>query len=71
VSRRGGMRKRKRPCDITVEVSKVMEERAFAAEVGRRVGWDGVSDRCGRHGLIRWVLVMVEKYRGLGHRGQG
>ncbi len=39
-----GRRKRKRSRDIAVETPKAMEECAFAAEVGRRGGWDGVSD---------------------------
>jgi len=44
VSRRRVRRKCKRSRDIAVETSKVMEECASAAEVGRRGGWDGVSD---------------------------
>jgi len=44
VCRRGARRKRKGSRDIAVEISKAIEECAFAAEVGRRGGWDGVSD---------------------------
>jgi hypothetical protein len=37
-------RKRKRSRDIAVETSKAMEDRASPVKVGRRGGWDGVSD---------------------------
>jgi hypothetical protein len=46
------MRERKRLRDIAVEIAEAMEECAFAAEVVRRSGWDGVSDRCGCRGLV-------------------
>ena len=36
-----------------------MEECALASEVGRRGGWDGVSDWYGCRGLvIQWVMVV-------------
>lgn len=44
MSCRGVGRKRKRPCDIAVETLKGLEKCASAAEVGRRGGWDSVSD---------------------------
>jgi hypothetical protein len=51
VSRRGAMRERKRLRDIAVEIAEATEECAFAAEVVRRSGWDGVSNQCGCRGL--------------------
>jgi hypothetical protein len=37
-----------------------MDDCAFAVEVGRRGGWDGVGDWCGCRGLEIWVLVVVK-----------
>ena len=43
-----------------MEILKAMEECTFAAEVGRRGGRNGLSNRCGRRGLVVRVPAMVK-----------